>query len=1226
MRFWKKLLLILLLFASNVYAQTQTFWQRQTTPDSLGTVRTILAHPNDTIFIGTIEGSIYSSADRGMNYKLSFLGNPRAKINGMSVNDRNYIFAAFDSSGVYRSMNNGGNWSLVSPLINATAIFTSPNGYVFAGTDNGEIYRTVTLGNTWELLGSTNYFKITSIVQNYNILYCGTMGGGVFRSSDLGNNWIQIVTSTPHVLNVQALHVNSREEIYATTSDNGLYKSSDFGESWISINNGISPSHYNVTSIISGLNDNIFIGTIGGGVYMSTNFGANWLSVTSGLSDTSGLYDMDIYSLAVDSLGFVYAGTSSNVFRTTTSATLKIPTLIAPYNNRDSISASPLMVWNSVPGAYFYSLQVSEDSNFSTLAFNRTGIIDTAFLVSGLSYETEYYWRIQAFSISGVSNWSLVWKFKTVLASPDIPNLLLPVNNDTTVIVTPTFVWNVSQRATRYHFQLSTTGDFSSLIVDNDIIVDTSYTIGALSLGTRYFWRVRAINISWMSDWSSIDSFRTIIPIPSFPDLISPRYSEEDVAIDRPLVWSKALYASGYHLQVSIDSLFRSYFFNDSTITDTIMYITMDNNKKYYWRVKSLNIVGSSSFSSVYHFITIVSNPIAPILIYPINGDTNVSPSPTFTWNNSGYRNYYQLQISDSSAFIYIINDTTWISDTTKKVLSLENSKQFYWRVRAKNITGISDWSSTETFMTYAKRFVPPGWSYISNTGNNSSISIPIHPTIEGIPISNGDAIGVFFLRNDSMFCGGYTIWDYNAQNGIIIWGNSAQTSIKDGFAQNELIRFRIWDSENDKEYPALVKLAAGKTSYFINEYLIVDSLKAATKIKHTINLNAGWNLISTYADPFISNMDSVCKDIKGSMILLKDGFGRFYWPDYDIYQVNNFEFRKGYQIYMLKPATLTFYGSNVLWDTTKINMIPGWNMISYLRHSPMRVDSALIRILNKVILVKNDAGEFFWNEFGVNTMGNMNSGIGYQVYMIDSATFTYPYSLIPLDVLSKKQLSNLIEPAKPEHFKMKKIASINTAILLFESNKLSDGDEVAVINSQGYLVGSASAVGNRAFITIFGDDEIVKDIEGAKQNEILYIKVFDNKTKKEYTVEKILVTNMISNKTSDNLYYITNGLLKAIEVSVNPSIPDKFSLQQNYPNPFNPSTTINFSLPVNSKVSIEVYNTLGQVVKKLINDSELNAGNHQVEFNADGLSTGIYFYKLKTESYSETKKMMLLK
>jgi len=89
--------------------------------------------------------------------------------------------------------------------------------------------------------------------------------------------------------------------------------------------------------------------------------------------------------------------------------------------------------------------------------------------------------------------------------------------------------------------------------------------------------------------------------------------------------------------------------------------------------------------------------------------------------------------------------------------------------------------------------------------------------------------------------------------------------------------------------------------------------------------------------------------------------------------------------------------------------------------------------------------------------------------------------------------------------------------------------------------------------------------------------------------------------------------------------LPTENSLAQNYPNPFNPQTTIGFTLAKNATVNLTVYNTKGEVVKTLINNN-LNAGFHSVNFNAVGLNSGVYVYKLTTPDNSITKKMILLK
>lgn len=92
---------------------------------------------------------------------------------------------------------------------------------------------------------------------------------------------------------------------------------------------------------------------------------------------------------------------------------------------------------------------------------------------------------------------------------------------------------------------------------------------------------------------------------------------------------------------------------------------------------------------------------------------------------------------------------------------------------------------------------------------------------------------------------------------------------------------------------------------------------------------------------------------------------------------------------------------------------------------------------------------------------------------------------------------------------------------------------------------------------------------------------------------------------------------------------PGIFNLSQNYPNPFNPSTKIDYELPIVSNVKIIVYDALGREIKTIINEKQ-KAGNYTIEFDAKNLSSGIYFYRLVTESkgteFIITKKMTYVK
>jgi hypothetical protein len=88
---------------------------------------------------------------------------------------------------------------------------------------------------------------------------------------------------------------------------------------------------------------------------------------------------------------------------------------------------------------------------------------------------------------------------------------------------------------------------------------------------------------------------------------------------------------------------------------------------------------------------------------------------------------------------------------------------------------------------------------------------------------------------------------------------------------------------------------------------------------------------------------------------------------------------------------------------------------------------------------------------------------------------------------------------------------------------------------------------------------------------------------------------------------------------------PEKYALRPNIPNPFNPSTLIRFDLPIASQVQLTIYNALGQEIERLAEGS-FAPGAHEVEWDAAGHRSGIYFYELKADPYRARQKMMLLR
>ena len=108
---------------------------------------------------------------------------------------------------------------------------------------------------------------------------------------------------------------------------------------------------------------------------------------------------------------------------------------------------------------------------------------------------------------------------------------------------------------------------------------------------------------------------------------------------------------------------------------------------------------------------------------------------------------------------------------------------------------------------------------------------------------------------------------------------------------------------------------------------------------------------------------------------------------------------------------------------------------------------------------------------------------------------------------------------------------------------------------------------------------------------------------------------------------FFVDTLFRSVVVGVEESgdLPLAFALEQNYPNPFNPTTVIRFALPVRARVSVKLYNLLGQDVMTVV-DEERTPGFHQVALNAQGLASGVYVYRMISGDFIMTRKLIVLR
>lgn len=183
---------------------------------------------------------------------------------------------------------------------------------------------------------------------------------------------------------------------------------------------------------------------------------------------------------------------------------------------------------------------------------------------------------------------------------------------------------------------------------------------------------------------------------------------------------------------------------------------------------------------------------------------------------------------------------------------------------------------------------------------------------------------------------------------------------------------------------------------------------------------------------------------------------------------------------------------------------------------------------------------------------------------------------------------------------------------LSFNDVTFTDNDNWYAVGTSG-IIQPVSTLGRIFKSTNAGIGWFEQHIPFKTTRPILSVSAFDN-------------NNLIAAGWDGMVLGTTNGGgTTSVEDDIDGYIPEEFFLQQNYPNPFNPSTVISWQSPVGSHQTLKIYDVLGNEIVTLVNEFK-SAGSYKVNFNADGLSSGIYFYRLRAGSFVETKKMLLLK
>lgn len=431
-------------------------------------------------------------------------------------------------------------------------------------------------------------------------------------------------------------------------------------------------------------------------------------------------------------------------------STLNSPGLVSPADSSTINSASTdTLRWSAVTGSAWYVLQVSVLQNFSNKdsIIIDTSVTSAAFSLSALQPRI-YFWRVLAADSTDSSAWSSVRVFDF---GPPLQPLIVSPQSGASDRPSPVTLRWATTFSDSSRVQLAVyRGDFAFSAADmvaDTIVAADSLTVGGLSLGQSYYWRVSGRNVNGQGPWSTTVTFNTSAP-PSV-SLLQPGYGAQLRPDSVYCAWLPVGGALKYELQISTDQ-----YYNSTPVVDTVLARTsavvsqLSYGTDYYWRVRAQSNVGS--YWGTWSSSTFFTFPAAPVLIFPADSGSDYAVRPVFRWKSVAGAAYYQIQVAYDSTFNSVFLDSTTSSAITDSLSidSITADTTFFWHVRGgSNTNGLGNFSAVRRFTTASLPPAPP--SMIAPA--DSSTILPLDVVFSWSGVAGADRY-LFELSTDSTF------------------------------------------------------------------------------------------------------------------------------------------------------------------------------------------------------------------------------------------------------------------------------------------------------------------------------------------------------------------------------------------------------------------------------------------------------------------------------------------
>ena len=510
---------------------------------------------------------------------------------------------------------------------------------------------------------------------------------------------------------------------------------------------------------------------------------------------------------------------------------------------------------------------------------------------------------------------------------------------------------------------------------------------------------------------------------------------------------------------------------------------------------------------------------------------------------------------------------------------------------------------------------IPPDHFTPIGGGSDTFIVVISSAILDGSLLQSGDEVGIFDPGNGDACVGAGLM---TGQFPYVIRCNN--------YTPDADFTVKIYDYSQARETEAQYSLAAGSSS-FINDAFAYGGISGSIYQSQTVVLNTNsFNLISMYLYPRYPNMSNVFSGLDSLEIVYNDQ-GQAYIPRYGINSIGNYAMVDGYHIFTRdQNASVSISGLPINSADYPITIeAQRFNSIAYLHDAAQPVVNAMPSLTGLIEIIQDDAGGVYIPDLSVNTLGNLQPGKGYQIFIKGTTDQTITYSSPPPPD-NDWQLAKAVDVEPEQSLAVEYFTAVQPtglaytiviAGLLIDGHELPFSGEIAVFDGD-VCVGASRFDDFPVVITAWGGSKDY-DLPGFAAGEQICYRAYIE----EYGREIELIGE------SGASFGVAPYTLERIGGTPG-IIPQEFYLAQNYPNPFNPSTNIAYGLAKESSVSLIIYDLLGRTVWSLDAGSQI-PGHYEIEWhgrntNNEAVASGMYFYRIIAGDNSIVKKMILIR